>query len=64
MSEESDILDDYENIVDVSNVDDVDTNTEDLNDLDKLLITTKEESNPFYLSDIPNFYYTIWVTWT
>jgi len=49
MSEESDIMDDYSNIVDVSDIDDVDTNTDDLNDVDKLLVTTKEESiNGFY----------------
>jgi len=44
MSEESDIMDDNEtHIIDISDLDDVDTNTEDLNDVDKLLITTKEE---------------------
>ena len=44
MSEESDILEDYENIIDVSDVDEIDTNVDDLDDIDKLLVTTKEES--------------------
>ena len=44
MSEESEIHDDYSNIIEISDIDDVDTNTDDLNDVDKLLITTKEES--------------------
>jgi hypothetical protein len=45
MSEESEIIDDYDAIVDVSDIDDVDTNVDDLNDVDQLLVTTKEESN-------------------
>ena len=51
MSEESDIEPDNEtHIIDISDLDDVDTNTEDLNDVDKLLITTKEESIVLFMS--------------
>ena len=51
MSEESDIEPDNEtHIIDISDLDDVDTNTEDLNDVDKLLITTKEESKVLFMS--------------
>ena len=44
MSEESSVDHDEEELISVSDVDDADTNVDDLEDVDKLIVTTHEES--------------------
>ena len=44
MSEESEINEDFDTVVDISDLSNVDTNVNDLDDVDKLIHTTKEES--------------------
>lgn len=54
MSEESDVIDDHSEVLDISDVDEIDTNVDDLEDIDKLLVTTNEESiilSPFEISN-------------